>query len=985
MKRIQFLFIAVILFSCSVSFALSPYSNFTEDPSADPEDTYSYPFTGRSGSLSNSSGGFNSQTSDQGYPATQTLTNSGQVNDGLPQQFQQGQPFQQGQGQSFQQGQQNQQGQQGQQFPDQQDQQMQQDQFGQPFQQGQQQRQPAQQFQQGQQGQPFQQGQRPLFQQQSPQDGEDFLPQEDGRTQFDGTRERRDAGQAPTLYAPQQLKQPGAASERKDAASQQRIPGKSLRRSDSAPEVSAIERTLSENPVTAEKVKPQPFAMKHLTQFGYSFFRPEASGYAGQTDVPVGPDYLIGAGDRLVVVVWGSIDGSFNLEVSRAGEISLPKVGAVKVAGQRFDQLPALLTGVFGRVYKNFHLNVNMGKLRSIKVYVVGEVVAPGDYNVNSLSTLLSVLSQAGGPTKNGSLRNIKINRGGKLVETVDLYDFFLKGDKGKDIRLQSGDTVLVPVIGPVAGIAGNVRRPGIYELKDEKNLKGLLALADGINPNGYLQRVQLYRVEAHDKKMVTDFNLDLKSGKSVDETAVGIEIRDHDLVKVLPIDSVLHGYVRLNGHVLRPGDYALKQDMRVSALLGADNLLPEYYTSAGQIIRLVPPDQHPEVIFFDVTKALKGEPGYDLELKEFDRVKIFARKEMEEIPFVRVTGEVQKPGQKRFFENMTVRDLVIQGGNVKLTAYLKNAEITRLKRSGDTVTSYSLKVDLDQALQGGAENIKLEPFDELAVRRIPNWAEATERYVLLKGEFVFPGIYPIHKGERLSTVIERAGRFTDLAYLRGVKFTREVARKLQQQRMDEALSKAQEDIIKLQTKTAQTASSAEEVAASKTALEGLLQSVEVLKTKKAEGRVIVEIASLKDLKGSVYDLELQGGDSLSVPSDPGGVNIIGNVYNQSTVVTQRAKSVDWYMDQVGGPTSDADMGEVYVVKVDGSVISQKNTANFLFYNSFWGKHLDSGDTVIVPRQFEKTAWLRDIKDIAAIIGNIGITAGVLVAAGLKF
>ena len=747
-------------------------------------------------------------------------------------------------------------------------------------------------------------------------------------------------------------------------------------------ELSALERAMGENPVTADKVKSQPYGIGQLTQFGYSFFKPEAAGFASQTDVPVGPDYVIGAGDRLVLTVWGSIDGTFNLEVNRSGEIVLPKVGAVKVAGQTFGQLPTLLKTTLSRIYKDFQLNVNMGKLRVIKVYVVGEVASPGDYNVNSLSTLISALSAAGGPTKNGSLRNIQINRNGKVVETVDLYDFFLKGDKGKDIRLQPGDTVLVPVIGRVAGIAGDVRRPGIYELKGEGSLRDLVALAGGINPTAYLQRVQLYRVQAHDKKVVTEVSLDL-NGKSAEELTAGIAIQDLDVVKVFAIDSVLRGYARLEGHVLRPGDYALKPGMRVSALFKADNLLPEYHAAAGQIIRLYPPDLHPEIVFFDVSHALKGEPAHDLELKEFDRVKIFARAEMEELPFVKVSGEVQKPGQVRYFENMTVRDLLMQVGNVKLNAYLKNAEITRIKRSGEAVTSYSISIDLENALDGGTENIKLEPFDELAVRRIPNWAEATERYVTLKGEFVFPGTYPIYKGERLSSVVARAGGFTDLAYLKGTRFTRENARKLQQQRMDEALQKAQEDIIKLQTNMAQTASSAEEVASSKTTLEGLMRSVEVLKAKKAEGRVLVEISSLHDLQGSIYDLELQGGDQLSVPSDPGGVNIIGDVYNQNTIVTQRDRSVKWYLNQVGGATGDADLDGVYVVKVDGSVISQANSTKFLFYNSFWGKPLDSGDTVIVPRQYEKTAWLRNMKDIAVIIGNVAVMAGVLVAAGL--
>jgi len=1016
MKRILLLLIAITLFVCSTSLAASPYSIFTEDPSDDSQ-AAPLPNYGRLGVFP---GGYSAQDYGQGQPAFQAPMTTGQGGDGYLQQFQQvPQPQEMQLEQSFQQGQQPQQGQQlypqqyqqlrpypqqyqqpfqqGLQFQGQQDLQLQQEQQ---YQQGQPlpgQQSPGQQLQQGQQTprslqQGLQQGQRTPYPQLPPQDQEDFLPlplQDDDYvpgTQYDMPRARKDAVQTPLTGTPEQQKiQAEQARDKRDTTQIQKNLRRLGRRDLELRELSTIERTLSENPVPAEKVKPQPYGAGILTQFGYSYFRPEVFGFAPQTDVPVGPDYVINPGDRLVLTIWGSVDGTFNLEVSRSGEITLPKVGSVKVAGERFDQLPSLLTVVIGRVYKNFHLNVNMGRLRSIKVYVVGEVTAPGDYNVNSLSTLLSALSVAGGPTKNGSLRNIQINRGGKLVESVDLYDFFLKGDKGKDIRLQPGDTILVPVIGPVAGLAGNVRRPGIYELKGERHLKELLALAGGINPSGYLQRVQLYRVEAHDKKVVNDFNLDLKGDKGVDEVAGGITIQDHDLVKVLPIDSVLHGYVRLTGHVLRPGDFALKPGMRVSSLLSSDNLLPEYYRSAGQIIRLCPPDQHPEVLFFDVSRALKGEPGADPELKEFDRVKIFARKEMEETPFVRVNGEVQRPGQKRYFANMTVRDLLMQGGNVKLDAYLKNAEITRLKRSGDTVTSFSLQVDLEKALGGGAENIALQPFDELSVRRIPNWSESTERYVLLKGEFVFPGIYPIYKGERLSSVIERAGGFTDLAYLKGVKFTRELARRLQQQRMDEALNKAQEDILKLQAKTSQTAASAEEVAASKTALEGLMQSVDVLRNKRAEGRILVEITSLQSLKGSVYDLELQGGDRLTVPSDPGSVNVIGDVYNQNSIVSQRGKSVEWYLDQVGGATGDADLGEVYVVKVNGSVISQKNSSSFLFFNSFWGKHLDSGDTVIVPRQYEKTPWLRDIKDIAQVIGNIAVTAGVLVAAGLKF
>lgn len=768
----------------------------------------------------------------------------------------------------------------------------------------------------------------------------------------------------------------------KDRVKRSRVAGKTRRVQQKAKELSTLERAMSENPVTADKAKSEPYGNKQLIQFGYNFFKSKEDPFASQTDVPVGPDYIIGAGDRLILTVWGSLNGTYKLEVSRSGEIVIPKVGAVKVAGQSYGQLPALLKNHIARIYKDFELNVNMGQLRLVKVYVVGEVASPGDYNISSLSTLIGALSAAGGPTKNGSLRNIQINRNGKLLETVDLYDFFLKGDKGKDIRLQPGDTVLVPVIGKVAGVAGNVRRPGIYELKGETTLKDLLALAGGINSIGYLQRVQLYRVQAHDKKVVTDVDLDV-SGKASEDITAAVPVQDLDLVKVLSIDRVLRGYVRLEGHVVRPGDYALKPGMKISSLVQSEDLLPEYHAATGQIIRLFPPDLHPEVVPFDLSRAMAGEPGQDLELKEFDRVKIFSKREMEEVPVVKVSGEVQRPGPFRYMENMTVRDLLTQAGNVKLSAYMKNAEITRIKRSGDAVTSFTLTVDLEKAMAGGDANIKLSPFDELTVRRIPNWAEAKERYVTLKGEFVFPGTYPISKGERLSSVIARAGGFTDRAYLKGTRFTRETVRKLQQQRMDEALQKAQDNIIKLQSQVSMTAASAEEVASSKTTLENLMQSIEMLKKRKAEGRVLMEVVSIEELKSNTYDLELQGGDQLTVPSDPGGINVIGDVYNQNTVVTQQGRDIEWYLQQVGGATSDADRDGIYVVKVDGSVISQANSSKFMFYNSFWGKSLDSGDTIIVPRQYEKTAWLRGAKDIASVIGNIAVTAGVLVAAGL--
>lgn len=750
-------------------------------------------------------------------------------------------------------------------------------------------------------------------------------------------------------------------------------------------EPSPIEKLISSEEINVDKSQPQPSLERNLTQFGYSFFKPETPGFAPLVDIPVGPDYVIGPGDGIILSAWGSLDGSFELEVNRSGEIILPKVGAVKVWGAAYDRLPQILRAALARVFKDFEINVTMGKLKIMKVYVVGEVTYPGDYNLSSLSTVINALAAARGPLKTGSLRGIQVKRGGKVVESVDLYEFFLKGDKSRDIRLQPGDTVFVPVIGPVAGVAGNVKRPAIYELKDEKTLKELMDLAGGLLPTGYLQRVQISRVDAHERKSVSDFNLDPReSGKSQDELASSITLRNLDVVRIFPIDATLRGYVRLEGHVLRPGDYALKPGMRIRDLVQQNDLLPEYHDGVGEITRFQSPDYHQEKIFFNPARALAGEADSNLELKEFDNLRIFSRWEMEEMPMVRIGGEVQKPGEYRYYENMTVRDLLTLAGNPRLNAFLKNAEISRIKKSGESVVSYPLIINLGEALRGNPkENIPLLPFDELTVRKIPNWADETDRYVTLKGEVMFPGVYPVYRGERLSSVLERAGGFTDKAYPKGARFTRKQVQEEQQKRMDEVIARTEQELLKKQGELASVAASKEELEATRAALDGQMKSLEKLKEARAEGRMVIRLAAPDQFRSGPYDLELMGGDTLEVPKTPGSVHVMGQVYNPTTFVRMPGEDVSFYLEQAGGPTREAEEDDMYIIRADGTIQSSQNTPGFLFFGDFMSIALDSGDTLVVPQKLERIAWMREIKDIATILGQIALTAGVVIAAGL--
>jgi protein involved in polysaccharide export with SLBB domain len=759
-------------------------------------------------------------------------------------------------------------------------------------------------------------------------------------------------------------------------------------------EKSKIEKELSDPGDANDPPQPQPFTAGELSQFGYNFFRPESTGFPPQTDVPVGDDYLVGPGDQITLQLWGSATGSYDLEVNRSGEVYLPRAGAIRVWGVPFGRLQELFRSHLARELKDFQLNVNMGKLRMMKIYVVGEVQSPGGYNVSSLSTVLNALSAAGGPTKNGSLRTITVRRQGKPPVQVDLYHFFLKGDKSCDVRLLPGDTIYVPVIRRVAGIAGNVRRPAIFELRNEKSLTELLALAGGINPTGSLQRVQVVRVKAHDKKLVSDFSVDPRAEKKslLDITGV-IKIENFDLVRVFQIDTTLRDQVRIEGYVRRPGDYALKKGLRVKDLFGKDDILPETYNHVAVITRLLPPDYHPEKFSINLGLALAGDETHNVELHEFDRLKVFSRWEMEEKPVVRINGDVQKPGEYRLLDNMRLRDLVYDAGNLKKTAYLDNVEITRTKVAGNEVSSQPINVNLKEALAGNPDhNIPLEPYDSVQIRRIPNWVEETERYVNITGEVMFPGTYPIYKGERLSSVLARAGGYTPKAYLYGAKFTRVPVRELQQQRMDEFISRTEQDIASKMQSLSTTATSKEELDATKTSLEGVQRSLEKLKQLKAEGRMTISLTSLDTLRKSPYDLELMGGDTLTIPQSIGAVTVLGEVYNQTTLLHLPGRDLTYYLNEAGGATGSGEEDEIYLVKADGSVTSRQQSSFGIHWDTegkkwtfggFYSLQPQPGDTIVVPKQLEKTAWLRTIKDITTIISQIALSAGT-VFIGLK-
>ena len=362
---------------------------------------------------------------------------------------------------------------------------------------------------------------------------------------------------------------------------------------------------------------------RELSQYGYDFFRKEISTFAPVTNVPVGAGYIIGPGDSFTIHLWGKAEKSYDVSVTRDGCIIVPRLGTLNVSGLTFAELKRFLFGKFKEYYPDFEMSITMGSLRSVDIFVVGEANHPGTYSVSSLSTVISVLYSAGGPSKNGSLRKLMVLRHGKVITTLDLYEFFIRGMKKNDLRLQTGDTIFIPVIGPVVGVAGNVRRPAIYELKDNETIEEVIRLAGGVLPFGYLHNVVIERIKGHQRRIIKSFNLDPASAMANENLT--IPLKDGDLIKIYPVHEKIRQVVYLEGHVKYPREYELKPGMMLRDIITSyDDLLPEPYLPRAEIIRLMPPDLHPEVIQFNLKKLLAGDKSQNLKLQDFDRVIIY-------------------------------------------------------------------------------------------------------------------------------------------------------------------------------------------------------------------------------------------------------------------------------------------------------------------------------------------------------------------------
>ncbi len=414
-----------------------------------------------------------------------------------------------------------------------------------------------------------------------------------------------------------------------------------------------------------------------LTQFGYDLFNKTVSTFNPPATMPVGPDYIIGPGDQFTMTLWGTTEGIYTLQVTKEGEVTLPKVGVVSVSGIRFGEMEKTLKRHLSRYYTNFNLSIAMGGLKTVTVYVVGEVTNPGSYSVPSLTTVYGALFAAGGPTKQGTLRKIQVLRSGKVIKTIDLYDFLLKGDRSQDIKLQTEDTVFVPLIGPVAGAYGMVLRPAIYELKGQETVEDVIKTAGGIMPLALGGRLQLTRYADNKKKVILDIKLDdpaSRSPKSAD--TLGEKVRNMDLITIRPIYDTVWENVNLNGAVAHPGDYQWRPDLKLREIIQLGGLLPVSDLRRAEIVRLNKDFSDRVIIPIDLNGLLHGDEKQNVLLQPQDQIRVYTTyREAEKIT---ISGEVPRSGTYEIMNGERLSDLLQRVGGFTEEAYVYGAVFKR-------------------------------------------------------------------------------------------------------------------------------------------------------------------------------------------------------------------------------------------------------------------------------------------------------------------
>jgi protein involved in polysaccharide export with SLBB domain len=726
-----------------------------------------------------------------------------------------------------------------------------------------------------------------------------------------------------------------------------------------------------------------PASPRHLKRFGSDVFLNRdslsASRLGGATsamplDTPIGPDYVVGPGDSLTIDIWGGISQTVTRLITRDGRIMLPEAGDLQVAGLTLERTRMVIQTALRQQFRNAQVSVTVSQLRMVRVYVVGDVQRPGAYEISSLSSPLSALYAAGGPTAVGSLRILRHYRGKVLIGNIDLYDFLLHGVRNGDDRLQGGDTLLVPPAGSQVAISGAVKRPAIYELQGATNLSELLEDAGGATVAAALGHITVDRIDANQLRETVSLDLSTFGDPAAARAAIAsFQVKDGDRVHVAPILPYSERVIYVEGHVVRPGRLPYHDGMRLNQILASyQDVLPEP-AILGEIVRLMPPDLHPVTINFSVPDVLIG--NSNLTLQPFDTIRILGRYDMD-APKVSVGGEVIRPGSYPLSEGMTAAQLVRMAGGFKRDAWLQDADLMSYRVvDGSAIVSRRTDIQIGNAVlkdDRGADVI-LKSGDVLTVHQITGWNDIGAS-ITIEGEVAHSGSYGFREGEHLSDILRRAGGFRETAYPEGAVLTRDQVRELEEKSRAQLIS--QIEASSAAARLSPNIGGADQSATLQLIQQQQDQVLSRLRSQPASGRLVIHInADINSWAGSPADIQVRSGDVLRVPKRPGFVLISGQVYNASAITFVPGKTAEWYLQHAGGTMGIANRKEIFIIRANGSVVGRHSGE---WYDHVLSTRLYPGDVVVVPQKIiGASLFWRNLLTTAQLAASIAITTSV--------
>lgn len=730
--------------------------------------------------------------------------------------------------------------------------------------------------------------------------------------------------------------------------------------------------------------------------FGFTLFQNSSLTFAPNLNIPTPENYRIGPGDELLVDLWGNTQQFFRLSVSPEGSVKPDRLGPIFVNGLSIKEATAKIIERMSRIYSGLKgingneplisYQVSLGKIRTIQVEVIGDIEKPGLYSLPSLATVYTALHAAGGPSDAGSFREIRLIRNNELKSKIDIYTFLKEGIRVNDEQLRSGDLIIVPPYKKRIELVGPVRNSGLFELKEGEHLSAALEFANGFNSTAHRELVTVRRIGSGERQI-----LDVAF-----ENFSSFVPMDGDVVEVSRAFDRYANRVAIDGAVQRSGEFQLTENMSLKLLVEkAGGLRGDAFAKRATIYR-TNQDYSVELIPANLEGVLNGSQP-DILLMKDDIVRVPSVYDLKEEWYVQITGEVNNGGIYPYFNNMTVEDFVVLAGGLKLSASESIIEIARRNESDESGSSEILKVEIDKSLNLTSENrqLKLQPFDQVYVRRRPGYEE--QRHVSIEGEVFSPGEYALSsKSERISDLVRRAGGITPHAYAQGAILIRKTEFSDQSQNQEvnpQALQALRAKILDAESKlknpertqlldrlerlqSKQTLQSLDDIVGSNIKRD-LIRSTSKQDSLVREVRiqgiepVAIELAKILESPGSEYDLILKPGDILSLPGKLETVRVIGEVTSPLSFRFDEDFSFKNYISKSGGFLSTAKRSGSYVQYPNGE---RKGVKRFLFFKNY--PKVEPGSTIFVSRKPKRNPL--NVQGIIAAAGSV-VTLALLV------